>query len=130
MRVVFDTNVFVSALAIPGAVAERALERVIDDRDSLIYSQSILHELLDVMSRKFARDAEQLARVAVFLDEIGECVEPGERIDRLRDEADNRILKCALAGRADAIVTGDREMLRLGAFRGIRIVTLGEYVAS
>jgi predicted nucleic acid-binding protein len=50
------------------------------------------------------------------------------QVDDLRDEADNRILECALAGRADLIVTGDRAMLDLAAWRGARIVTVAAYL--
>ena len=49
-------------------------------------------------------------------------------IEKVNDEADNRILKCAVAGGADAIVTGDRALLALGSFDGIRILTLREFL--
>jgi predicted nucleic acid-binding protein len=42
----------------------------------------------------------------------------------VKDEPDNRILECALAGRADAIVTGDRALLALGEYRGVRVISL------
>ena len=47
----------------------------------------------------------------------------------LRDEPDNRILECALAGRAKLIVTGDREMLALTVWEGMRVVSLREFLA-
>ena len=72
MRVVFDTNVFVSALVLPGGRADEALQRVIDGKDTLIVSKSILDELLSVLARKFARDREELARVAVFVSSLAQ----------------------------------------------------------
>lgn len=77
----------------------------------LAFSKPILDELLSVLARKFARDREELARVAVFLSNLGELVEPAESLEVLADETDNRILECALAAKAQAIVTGDRAML-------------------
>jgi uncharacterized protein len=128
VRVVFDTNIFVSALGLPGGNANHAIRRIIDGRDRLIVSRPIINELLDVLARKFRRDAEDLARVAVFVADLGEMVETRRRLRVLTDDADNRILECAVAGDAEAIVTGDRAMLRLRKYRGIRILNLRNYV--
>ena len=80
------------------------------------------------LARKFARDREKLARVAVFLAGLGEVVEPATRLEVLEDEPDNRILECAVAGEAELVVTGDKRMLVLRRYEGIRIVSLGEYL--
>jgi predicted nucleic acid-binding protein len=80
----------------------------------LVISRPILHELLDVLARKFGRDAEELAQV----------MHPKRKISVLDDEPDNRILECALAGHADVIVSGDRVMLALGEYQGVRILSL------
>jgi putative PIN family toxin of toxin-antitoxin system len=130
VRVVFDTNIFVSALVLPGGSADRAVERIIAGKDSLLFSKEILDEFLTVLAKKFGRDREELARVAVFLDEVGERVRPRKRVDVLPDAADNRILECAIAGRAEAIVTGDRAMLKIGSLGPIRIVSLRDYLSS
>ena len=128
MRVVFDTNVLVSALALPGGRGDEALRKIIGGEDSLTLSRPIIDELLSVLARKFAHDREALARVAVFLAELGDLVEPAESVELLTDEPDNRILECALAADAHVIVTGDHAMPAYGEFRGIRIVSLGEYL--
>ena len=130
MRVVFDTNIFVSAIAIPGSQAEKAMLRVIEGKDHLMISKDIIKELLTVLSGKFSRDQEELAHVGVYLAEIGELAEPKQKVKVLEDEADNRILECARAGHADVIVTGDRAMLALGEYQGIKIVSLREYLTS
>jgi putative PIN family toxin of toxin-antitoxin system len=130
VRVVFDTNIFVSALVIPDSRAEEAVLRVVEGQDHLIISKAILHELLITLSGKFSRDQEELAHVAVFLTEMGELVYPKRKVNTLRDDPDNRILECALAGHADAVVTGDRAMLALGQYKGIKILTLKEYLKS
>ena len=130
MRVVFDTNVLVAALVFPGGSGEEALRRIIEEQDDLLLSKPILDELLGVLARKFARDAEELARVAVFLGSLATMVKPVRRLRVLADGPDNRILECALAGGADAIVTGDRAMLALGEYRGVRIVALRAYLEN
>ncbi len=128
MRVVFDTNIFVSTLVFPGGVAEQALFRVTAGIDQLIISKPIIQELLDVLSTKFSRDREELAHITVYLAELGELVHPRRKLTVLKDDADNRILECALTGRADVVVTGDRMMLKLGEYKGIRIIALREYL--
>lgn len=125
----FDTNVLVSALALPGGRGDEALRRVVDGEDSLALSKAVLDELLSVLARKFDHDREALARVAVFLSEAAEFVEPTERLAVLADEPDNRILECALAAGAQLVVTGDRAMLAQGDYRGILIVSLSSYLA-
>ena len=130
MRVVFDTNVLVAALVFPGGQGEKALQRILEERDELFLSRAILDELLGVLARKFARDAEALSRVAVFVGEVATLVKPARRVKVLRDDPDNRILECAAAAGAGAIVTGDRQMLALGEYAGVRILSLAQYLAA
>lgn len=130
MRVVFDTNFFVSAFVFPGSRADAAVRRVLAGVDELVISRAIIDELLTVLARKFARDADELGRIAIVLTDLGEVVRPRSRIAILSDEADNRILECARTGRANLIVTGDRAMLALGHYRNVEIKSLRAYLAS
>lgn len=128
MKVVFDTNIFISALVIPGSLAENAILKIIEGEDALIISKEIINEVLSVLSTKFNRDREALSHVAVNLSELAELVNPAKRIRVFKDKPDNRILECALCGKADAVVTGDKEMLRLRKYKGIKIISLKEYL--
>ena len=128
MRVVFDTNIYVSALAIPGGVAERAIRLARDGAFELALSHPILDEVLAILARKFARDVEELAQTAIFLSSLADYVVPTQRVRVLADLPDNRILECALAASAEIIVTGDRQMLSLGTWQGIEIVSLRTFV--
>ena len=128
MRVVFDTNIFISALIFPDSAADETLRKVIQGEDQLIISKAILDELLGVLARKFSRDREALARVAVLLADIGLLVRPGHKINVLSDEADNRILECAVKGQTDIIITGDQALLNLGNYTGIKILSLRKYL--
>jgi putative PIN family toxin of toxin-antitoxin system len=128
MRVVFDSNVLMAALLFPGGRAAAALQNIHDGSDDLVLSPLILREILSVLARKFSRDREELSRVAVVLGEMGEIVNPSRRLTVFRDDADNRILECAVEGKADVIVTGDKAMLANGEYGGIRLITLAEYL--
>ena len=129
-RVVFDTNILVSALVFPGGRGEAALRRIIEQTDQLVLSRPIVDELLDVLARKFARDAEELAHVAVFVTELAVVVAPKRRLRVVKDDPDNRILECAVAARAEIIVTGGKALLALKLYQKIRILTLREYLGT
>ncbi len=128
MRVVFDTNIFISAFIIPGSMAEKAILKIIEEEDSLLISKDIMDEVLSVLSSKFGRDREELSHVAVALSELAELVKSARRIRLLKDEPDNRILECAIYGQADLLVTGGKKILQLREDRGVKIVNLKEYL--
>ena len=125
---VFDTNIFISGLVIPGSLAEKAIFKIIEGKDSLLISKDIINEVLSVLSSKFERDREALSHVAVTLTEIAELVKPSKRIKIFKDEPDNRILECAICGEADFLVTGDKKMLQLREHKGVKIISLKEYL--
>ena len=130
MRVVFDANIFISALVIPGSQAEKAILKIVEGHDILLLSKEILNEVLSVLSEKFSRDREELSHVAVVLSELGETVSPRKKVWILKDEPANRILECALSGNADIVVTGDKDMLKLTAYEKVRIISLKEYLET
>ncbi len=128
MKVVFDSNILIAALLFPGGRAEAAVANILDGVDDLPFSRPIIQEILSVLATKFSRDKEELSRVAVVLGEMGEIVEPSRLLIVFRDEPDNRILECAVKGGAEAIVTGDKAMLAAGEYKGIRLITLADYL--
>lgn len=128
MRVVFDTNIFISAFVIPGSQAENAMLKIIEEEDVLLISKDIIDEVLSVLSTKFGRDKEGLSHVAVTLSDLAELVKPARRANIFKDEPDNRILECALSGEANLLVTGDKKILQLREYKGVKIVSLREYL--
>ncbi|MCA9466097.1 MAG: putative toxin-antitoxin system toxin component, PIN family [Nitrospira sp.] len=130
MRVVFDSNIFISALVFPGSQAEEAVTRVLEGVDTLILSKAILDEVLITLGRKFSRDPEALSQTAVLLSEMAAVVNPTRTVSIFKDDPDNRILECAEAGQAECIVTGDKAMLQLKEYQGIRLISLRDYLIS
>ena len=102
--------------------------KIINGEDCLLISREIIKEVVLVLANKFSSDRESLSRVAVNLSELGEIIEIRKRIRVLKDEPDNRILECAVSGRADIIVTGDKTMLKLKEYGNVKIVSLREYL--
>jgi uncharacterized protein len=128
MRVVLDSNIYVSALTLPGGRADAALAAALTGDYVALLSEPILGEILGVLGRSFSHDKEELARAALFLSDLAEHVSPRRRLSVLEDEPDNRILECAIEGDAELIVTGDKTMLRLGRFEGVEIVSLRAFL--
>lgn len=128
MRVVFDTNIYISAIVLPGSSADRAIQRILDGRDRLLISKPILDEVLTTLARKFSRDADALSRMALLLTQLAELVQPKERVKVFGDDPDNRVLECAIAGHAKTIVTGDKAMLAVEMSHGVRILSLSAYL--
>jgi uncharacterized protein len=123
-----DALRLVSALVFPGGRGEAAPRRIIEEKDQILIAKPILDELLEVLARKFSRDPEELARVAVFFADLATMLKPRRRLRVLTDDPDNRIIECALSGRADVVVTGDKKLLQLRSYRTVKIITLQAYL--
>ena len=126
-RVVLDTNVIVSAVISKGKPRE-LLNRGIESRFSLVISESILKEIETVLRRpKFKTNEGEAQRIILAVMQSGDMVrvESDFRVIE-NDPGDNMILNAAHDGRANFIVTGDKDILRLKNFKGIRILSVSE----
>ena len=130
MRIVVDTNVFISAVLFPQSIPSRAVELAVDVADRL-FSWETIAELKDVLHRpKFDRYLVKYKRIAFFRRVIKDAIV----IDQVtplaicRDPDDDKFLSLAVAGKADAIITGDADLLALHPFRGVAILTPQQFV--
>jgi len=125
LRVLFDTNVLVAAFATEGLCA-RLLFRANRREFDLFMSPAISREFKKAMEIKIGLSPEEVREALLLLEEATKTEDPAKRNIRvssvLRDESDHAVLEAALACRAEFIVTGDRELLDLKDFRGIKIV--------
>lgn len=123
LRVVLDTNVYISAFAHPLGQPFQIWRRALQRDYILLVSPAIAAEIAGVLRSKFSwDDAHTLQRIKL-LAKAAEIVIPKISLKVIADdEADNRILECAMAGRADLVVSGDQHLRRLKSFRGIGIV--------
>lgn len=128
MRVVFDTNIYISAYITPGGRAETALLRALHSEVTLFTSIPILTETARKLREKFKWDDEHITAAVRHAAAVATVVKPTVTLAVLADEPDNRILECALEAKAGVIVTGDRHLLELGAYEGVVIVTLADFL--
>ncbi|PYX73793.1 MAG: putative toxin-antitoxin system toxin component, PIN family [Acidobacteria bacterium] len=130
MRIVVDTNVIVSALVF-GGLPRRIFELVEGGYCELFYAAEIQEETRRVLRDKFGWDEDRLDRYLRTLWSLGKRVVLRHRVNAVREDPDdNRILECALAADADVIVSGDRHLLKLGAYEGITILTPRDFLKA
>ncbi len=123
----FDTNVYVSAFAVPKSKSDLALRLAARGIFELIVSPAILGELRSKLSEpRFEFSETELDQVESSIRDAATVVEPETRLSVLEDEPDNRILECAVEAGASAIVTGDKHLLRLKTYEGIGIMTVAD----
>lgn len=128
-RTVIDTNVIVSGLLFPHSVPARALLKA--ETGTVLVSAAMRHELLTVFSRsRFDRCAAREARLELASAILLACeeIEIITPIRVCRDSRDDKFLEAAIHGRADAIITGDSDLLALDPFHGVRILTPSAYL--
>ena len=128
-RAVIDTNVLVSALISPAGTPAKVLDLWRDRRFVLLISEPILGELARVLAqprlrRRYGLNPSRVRRLLRGLRQFGIVVEHDEGVSGVvRDAQDQKFVDCAVAGRADYLVTGDDDLLSLGEHGSIRIVS-------
>ncbi len=135
MRAVVDTNVLLSGLLWRGA-PHALIGHVRAGALGLISSPALLAELAEVLARtKFRAILAQAAidpgRMLAELRQLAEIIEPPPLSARVsRDPDDDAVLALAVAARAELIVSGDGDLLSLGAHGGIPIIAAAEAIAQ
>jgi len=129
MKLVLDSNIFISSFFWSGN-PRKLMTRIIEGKDILYVSSEILREVFSVMIRpKFNVNHRQIIHFIDSIEEISYRVTPLGIIQGIcRDSDDDKILECAVLGNVDFIISGDNDLLSLGEFQGIPILTASEYI--
>ena len=121
MRVCLDTNVLVAAFATRGLCAD-VLRTVLAEHE-LVVGEVMLTELRRVLARKLRAPADRIGAVEAVLAAFPVIPKPSEpSLLPIRDPADRWIVATAIAGAADVLVTGDRDLLEIRAEAPVRIL--------
>lgn len=129
MRVVIDTNVLISAIFWAGK-PKLLLNSVRRGEITFLTSETLLAELKEVLTSKdkpFRISTGEADKIMNHLKDIAELVNTLNIVAVCRDEDDNRVLECALDGSAEYIITGDKDLLDLKIFKGIKIMSVGDF---
>ena len=135
LKVVLDTNVFVSSLLVKAGLPAQILDAWRERRYLLIVSPAIIAEIRTTLSyprirRKYAITDEDVEQLVTLLERdallvSGDADAAGAIPE---DPADEMVLACAVDAQADVIVSGDRHLLDLGSYRSIPILTVRQFL--
>lgn len=120
-RLVLDTNVLISAYGFGGKPAE-LMRAIIGGEHVLITSPALLTEFADKLYSVLGYDDDHVRAAVQQLARLAEIVRPDATLRVIADEPDDRVLECAVEGRAEVIVSGDHHLLDLGEYGGVPIV--------
>jgi len=128
-RVVADSNVIISAIVF-GGVPEVIIGLARDGRVDLYLSRFILEETASVLNRpKFGWEQEDIAE-ALRSFPYRVVATGRRRLSIARDPSDNRVLECAVASRAEFLITGDRHLLDVERYFRTRILTPRQFLVA
>lgn len=130
MRVVFDTNIYISALAIPGGNAEDAYLEAVRGTFELFTSVAILTETARVLQTKFDWAEDKVREAVQDISQTATVLRPRPTLHILNNEPDNRILECAIAVQAEFVVSGDRHLLALKHHADTTIISLADFLTK
>ena len=128
MKIVFDTNIYISAFVIPGGNAEKAYLHAIDDDFELCTSVAILTELARKLDEKFGWEKQKIVQLISSISNVATVLKTTPWLKVLSDDPDNRILECALKAGADFLVTGDKHLLKLRNYGNFEIIKLANFL--
>ena len=139
MKIILDTNIYISSFAFDSHVENFYLEILKKDEIDIYFSDETFNELvkkldLNEFSSILAKSKRLIGRVDVdgFIQNIKVnsiiISDPLEKVTICRDPNDNKFLELAKAIKADYIISGDKDLLELGDFEGVVILKPGEFL--
>ena len=128
VRVVLDTNIYLSAIIFGGKPRE-ILNLARKKQFQLFTSPSILLEVTRKLEEKFNWQEEQVKIVIKALVGFANIVQPSQKLDVVKkDQTDNKILECAEKAKAEYVITGDRHLLNIKKWKSTEILKPSEFI--
>jgi putative PIN family toxin of toxin-antitoxin system len=134
LRVVLDTNVFVSGLISPQGYPAAILKALRSGQFTLLSSPPVNEEIIEVLNRPRIRDrygiGDRIFDVSFILWEVAELVLHLPEVKVCSDPDDDKFLATAVGGKADYLVTGDiADLLHLREYKGVTVVSPRDFIS-
>jgi len=129
IKIVFDTNILISSTLWDGSVSQKLLFKLIE-QDAVIFSSTeILEEYQEILKRDFNYSNEEVADIMKKVLQFITLVNPCIKVNVIKEDADdNKIIECALEGKADYILSYDKHLLSLKEYQEIKIIRPEEFI--
>ena len=132
-KVILDTNIFVNGLLLSKSKPHKILRLWQNGHFVLLISPEILKEITQVFSRdklkkKYKVDSGKIDKLINEILERAQFLLPSVKINVCRDPEGNKFLELAEEGKADFLVTGDRDLLTLKRFNSTQIITPAQFL--
>ena len=129
LKVVLDTNIYISAILFggnPGRIRKLSKEKKLE----ILISEAIIAEVAEVLRKKFNWKSWQISQIIDEIRETATLIIPNQTLSMTKkDEDDNRILECAVEGKVQYIVSGDKQhLLPLKEYQGVKILSPAEFL--
>lgn len=127
-RIVIDTNVFVSSIVFGGKPRE-LIDLIADDILTLIIAQDLLTEIRRIIVARFPSFLDDFLKVEKLLESDAIWIQLGDvTVSVSRDPDDNKFIEAALIGNCNYLVSGDKDLLDIKEYNGIKIVSVSEFL--
>ncbi len=126
--VVIDTNIYISAIFWKGK-PRQVIDLGRDEKINILTSAAIEEEIADKLKTKFNLDKNEISQILSDFSTFTKLVSATDRIQAVPDDPDDdKIIECAVSGKADYIVSGDRHLLKLEEYAGITILNASDFL--
>jgi len=130
LRVVVDTNVYISAI-FWGGKPRHVIDLVRDGKIQIFASEDIEQEVLDKLMTKFGLNSDDAGRVMADFSTFTKPIRISRRIHAVRDDPDDdKFIECAVECSAGFIISGDKHLLKMKKYKGIAIVNAATFLKS
>jgi len=126
-RVVLDSNLLISSYTF-GGNPRKIFKLIIGEQIFGVTSRDLTNEFLGVLRKKFGVTEPDILQIENEMTSLFQITYPKQLLNILRDKDDNRVLEAAIEGKCDYIVTGDNDLLEIGKFKNIQIVTASQFL--
>ncbi len=129
-KIVFDTNVLISATLWDNSVAQKFLFKCIKENVQIFSSQEIIEEYKEILARDFDYEEHEIGEILERVLQFVTLITPNKKIDVIKEDFDdNKIIECAVESNAEYIISYDKHLLKLKEFQGMKIIRPEEALA-
>jgi uncharacterized protein len=126
VRVVLDSNIFITAFRY-GGKCRRLIEMGLDGDLEIMISLPILDETLRVLESKFNASPGEIRTYRTIIEAATTMIVPRVKLSVVEDPDDDKIVECGVSSDANAIITADKDLLRMGVYDSIRMFNPEEF---